>query len=177
MLNAGQACISPEYILVQHGVRERLTNALKQSLMDFYGNDAESMKSCPDIGRIINQRHFERVKGLLEDKKVKQKIVFGGDTDASQNYVQPTLIADPSNDTDIMNVSVKTCSSLLVLSHSFFFLFFLNRASLPMNHAERSVRSTPCHSRIQYLARSYQCCAIPRKTARLVYLFQQAIEH
>eukprot|EP01138_Halocafeteria_seosinensis_P012976 gb/GECG01013254.1/.p1 GENE.gb/GECG01013254.1/~~gb/GECG01013254.1/.p1 ORF type:complete len:513 (+),score=67.65 gb/GECG01013254.1/:1-1539(+) len=106
MLNAGQACISPEYILVHQSVRQKLIETLKQTIIDFYGNDAESIKNCPDLARIINSRHFTRVKKLLDDKKVKDKIVFGGETDASQNYVQPTLIYDAGNDSDIMNQEV-----------------------------------------------------------------------
>lgn len=104
MLNAGQACIAPEYILVHRSVQTQLVDELKKTIKDFYGQDSQTMKTNPDIGRIVNNRHFLRVKRLLDEGDVRSKIEFGGETDESENYVEPTIIVDPSNDCPLMKV-------------------------------------------------------------------------
>jgi len=73
-LNAGQVCIAPDYVLVRSTVKDRLVEELKKALEGFYG---EEPSKSPDLGRIINDRHFERVRGLIEGN-----VVHGGQTDA-----------------------------------------------------------------------------------------------
>lgn len=61
-LNNGQVCIAPDYVLVTVAAYDRLIAALKAALVSFYG---ENPQSCKDLGRVINERHFDRVAGLL----------------------------------------------------------------------------------------------------------------
>lgn len=86
LLNAGQTCVSPDYVLVQESVKEKLLTELKQALCEQYGND---IASSPDFGRIINEKHVQRLSDLIEQEKAH--IVFGGATDPSTRYVEPTL--------------------------------------------------------------------------------------
>jgi len=97
-LNTGQQCLSPEYVLVEKKVESALLEKMKEAIVSFYGNNvAES----PDLGRIINDSHFKRVKNLLKDHG--GKIVTGGEMDASTRFVAPTIISNPSQDSILMS--------------------------------------------------------------------------
>ncbi|MDR0698559.1 MAG: aldehyde dehydrogenase family protein [Tannerella sp.] len=98
-INAGQTCVAPDYIWVHKDVKERLVDALKNQIKTFYGED---IKKNPDFGRIINNRHFERLRDFLED----DRIVFGGETDDSQYFVSPTIIDGVTWDDKIMQEEV-----------------------------------------------------------------------
>lgn len=84
-INAGQTCVAPDYIWVHKDMKDQLIEALKNQIKTFYGDD---IKNNPDFGRIINPRHFERLQGLMKEGT----IVFGGETDAAQRFVSPTII-------------------------------------------------------------------------------------
>lgn len=99
LINAGQTCTAPDYIWVHKDVKDRLIDALKKQITAFYGDD---IKRSPDFGRIINQRHFERLQGLMKDGT----IVFGGETDANEHYISPTIMDDVTWDSPIMREEI-----------------------------------------------------------------------
>jgi len=84
-LNCGQTCIAPDYILVHKSVKESLIKAMNKAIRASYGDDAASSY---DYGNIINKHHFDRLLSLLK----KQRIVYGGESNANHLYIQPTLI-------------------------------------------------------------------------------------
>lgn len=86
-INAGQTCIAPDYILVHEEVKEELINNMKEVLKEFYGDNTE--KSA-DFGRMINLRHFDRVKSMIDMDK--EDIIFGGNTNRASLYIEPTFI-------------------------------------------------------------------------------------
>nr|XP_061797186.1 LOW QUALITY PROTEIN: aldehyde dehydrogenase, dimeric NADP-preferring-like [Nerophis lumbriciformis] len=86
-LNCGQTCIAPDYILCEPCVQGHVVECIRQTLLEFYGPDP---KSSPDYGRIINQTHFNRLVGLMEGYAP----VLGGQCDASQRYIAPTILKD-----------------------------------------------------------------------------------
>ncbi|XP_055369836.1 aldehyde dehydrogenase, dimeric NADP-preferring-like [Betta splendens] len=86
-VNCGQTCIAPDYILCEPCIQGRVVDCIRQTLLEFYGADP---KCSPDYGRIINQRHFNRVMGLMEGYTP----VVGGQSDASQCYIAPTVLKD-----------------------------------------------------------------------------------
>lgn len=98
-INAGQTCVAPDYIWVHKDVKDKLIEALKNQIQVFYGSD---IKNNPDFGRIINQRHFERLQGLMKDGR----IVFGGETDGNQCFISPTLMDEITWDHKIMQEEV-----------------------------------------------------------------------
>ncbi|PNZ70783.1 aldehyde dehydrogenase [Staphylococcus croceilyticus] len=85
--NAGQTCVAPDYILVNRKVKNELIEALKQSIREFYGKDVQK---SPDFGRIVNEKHFNRLSELLAVHQ--NEISFGGKTDASERYIEPTIL-------------------------------------------------------------------------------------
>ena len=91
-VNAGQTCIAPDYVLVSERRRDELVAHLRTTLGEMYG---AAPKASPDLCRIINDRNFARLKGLL-DSSVAQgaKIAVGGETDAAERYIAPTVLTD-----------------------------------------------------------------------------------
>ncbi|XP_058490047.1 aldehyde dehydrogenase, dimeric NADP-preferring-like [Solea solea] len=86
-LNCGQTCIAPDYILCEPCIQGQVVESIRKTLLEFYGADP---KCSPDYGRIINQRHFNRVMSLMEGYIP----VLGGQSDASQCYIAPTVLKD-----------------------------------------------------------------------------------
>lgn len=100
-MNAGQTCIAPDYVLVHREIEERFVEQLKSTLKQFYG---ENPLNSPDFGRIINNRQFKRIAGLLAPEKAK--VVSGGETDEAKLYIAPTLIKDVSPDAPVMKEEI-----------------------------------------------------------------------
>jgi aldehyde dehydrogenase (NAD+) len=98
-MNAGQTCVAPDFVLVQRGVREAFVIALKKSLRKFYGEDAS--KSA-DYGRIVNARHFARLVNYLNDGK----IIHGGEQDAKDLFLAPTILTDVLPESPVMQEEI-----------------------------------------------------------------------
>ncbi len=95
-LNAGQTCIAPDYVFAHENIREELVDKIKEATNEFYGSDP---KTSPDYARIVSERHLNRLTGLLDDGTV----VLGGNHDATDRYLEPTILLDPSADSAIMS--------------------------------------------------------------------------
>ncbi len=103
-INAGQICIAPDYILVHESKKEELVQCLKEQISKHYGEDAIN---SPDYLRIINAKHFNRLKEYLENTlKNGGKVVYGGALNEAQNYIEPTLMVDVPLDSDIMQYEI-----------------------------------------------------------------------
>jgi aldehyde dehydrogenase (NAD+) len=88
-INTGQTCIAPDYLLVDRQIKPALLDALQAQVREFYGEDPAQ---SPDYGRIINDRHFSRLQGLLESSRAQGQIVMGGQVNAADRYMAPTII-------------------------------------------------------------------------------------
>jgi aldehyde dehydrogenase (NAD+) len=85
--NAGQTCIAPDFVLVDRKIKQPFVQALRNSISQFFGEDP---RKSPDYGRIINQRHFDRLQGYLAGKSP----VVGGQSLAEEKYLAPTVLVD-----------------------------------------------------------------------------------
>ncbi len=88
-LNAGQTCIAPDHLLVEHKLVDSLVSNLKNSIENFYGNTPLDSKH---LGRIINQKHFDRLNNLLKEAKKNGQVIYGGDSNEKERRISPTLI-------------------------------------------------------------------------------------
>ncbi len=84
-LNAGQTCIAPDYLLVDKKVKKDLLANITSCIQNFYGNNPIE---SPDYGRIINEKHFNRLCKFLNIGE----IIIGGETNLSERYIAPTVI-------------------------------------------------------------------------------------
>ncbi|KAM8816287.1 aldehyde dehydrogenase family 3 member B1 [Rhynchonycteris naso] len=85
--NTGQTCVAPDYILCSPVMQERLVPALQSAITRFYGEDP---RNSPDLGRVISEKHFQRLRGLLSCGRV----AIGGQSDESDRYIAPTVLVD-----------------------------------------------------------------------------------
>ncbi|WP_035292811.1 aldehyde dehydrogenase [Clostridium sp. KNHs214] len=97
--NAGQTCVSPDYVLVQEDIKNVLIEEIKNTLVQFYGQDA---KSSPNFGRIINDKHFNRLKNLISG----QDVVVGGYVDEKERFISPTVLNNVSLDAPVMDEEI-----------------------------------------------------------------------
>ncbi len=86
-INVGQTCVAPDYVVVNNKVKDDLIKELRVQIQSFYGKDAIESK---DYGRIVNDRHFLRLKNILD--KEADKIICGGKVNREKRYIEPTLI-------------------------------------------------------------------------------------
>ncbi len=94
--NNGQICIAPDYLYVHESKKDAFLAKLKENIESFYGLDARRSDS---YARIVNNGHYQRLSGYIEDAKQKGATVeYGGRTEGSEDYVEPTVLTgvDPS---------------------------------------------------------------------------------
>jgi len=85
LINAGQTCIAPDYLFLHKEIKQPFIKELKKVILDFYGENAMENE---DFTKIVNARHFHRLKGYLSDGT----ILFGGQSDERLLKINPTLI-------------------------------------------------------------------------------------
>jgi aldehyde dehydrogenase (NAD+) len=87
LINVGQTCIAPDYLLVHSEVAGRLIERMKHYITAFYGED---IRHNPDYGRIVNDRQLQRIAGMIA--KDRSKIIAGGTVEPEDLYIEPTLL-------------------------------------------------------------------------------------
>lgn len=85
LLNVGQTCIAPDYLLVHQSIKERLVEELIVQIENFYGKDAINNE---EYGKIINEKRFDKLTSYLKDGTV----IYGGKYDRSKLFISPTII-------------------------------------------------------------------------------------
>ena len=98
-LNAGQTCIAPDYLMLHESVKESFLAALEKEFHNLLGDNPQESRHYV---RIVNDRAFERLKGYLSCGD----IVFGGHTDASDRYFEPTVIDNVSPGSPVMQEEI-----------------------------------------------------------------------
>ncbi len=101
-INAGQTCVAPDYVLVDRRVEGPLMARLRDAVRQFYGADP---RTSADFGRIVNDRHFERLSRLLDEDGAGE-IVYGGDRDEAERYFAPTAVRGPEPSAALMQEEI-----------------------------------------------------------------------
>ncbi len=98
-LNAGQTCVAPDYVLCHESIRDRLVKELTRQIRLMWGK--EPLRN-PDLPRIVNRRHFERLCGYLTQGTVET----GGDTNPETLQISPTVLSPRSWDDPVMQEEI-----------------------------------------------------------------------
>ena len=98
-LNSGQTCIAPDYILIHEDVKEAFVKAFGEEVRRLHGVD---IKADRHYVRMVNEKAFERVTGYFKDGK----IVYGGSTDVSERFIEPTILDNVSIDSPVMTEEI-----------------------------------------------------------------------
>ena len=104
LINNGQVCIAPDYVLIHEDIKNKFVKYVINSIKKLYGDNINNSQSyC----RIVNNNHFKRLKNLIDDSlKNNSKILYGGNTDSNENYIEPTLIENIDKDSKIFNEEI-----------------------------------------------------------------------
>ncbi len=97
VLNAGQTCVEPDYLLIHQDVKARFVDAFGAALEEFFPGGDYS-----DMPVIISEKHYRRVKGLMEGEAV----LLGGGTDDTRRWIAPTLLDNVAPDAPVMQEEI-----------------------------------------------------------------------
>lgn len=98
-LNCGQTCVAPDYVLCDRRAKDELVLEICKQIKLQYGD--EPLKN-PDYGKIINEKHFDRLISLID----REKTVFGGGYDREHLKIAPTVMTDVSWDDSVMKEEI-----------------------------------------------------------------------
>lgn len=96
LMNAGQTCVAPDYVLVQQDVEQELLGALKASIERFYGGPVWQRLGS-DYGRLVDEAAARRMAALLDDARLHgARVVTGGVVDPAGRFAAPTILSGVS---------------------------------------------------------------------------------
>ena len=102
-LNNGQTCIAPDYMFVHASKKDEFLSEYQKCLTQFYDAEGQGVENSTSYARIVNARHFERVKSYLDDAVEKgARVETGGKTIAEQNFIEPTVLTNVTDDMKVM---------------------------------------------------------------------------
>lgn len=107
LTNCGQICVAPDHAYVQASVKARFVEECRKVLAERYGATPEAQRASPDLTRVINTRHTQRIAGLLQDALAKgAQTLTGGEVDVPGCYIAPTLLHQVPRDAAIMSEEI-----------------------------------------------------------------------
>ena len=106
-LNNGQTCIAPDYVLVHQSVKEPFLAEFRATVKRMYNAENNGVEASDSYARIVNNRHFERIRSLVDDA-VRQgaHVTMGGGMNNDRNFIEPTVIEDVTDGMRIMNEEI-----------------------------------------------------------------------
>ena len=99
LLNCGQTCVAPDYVLIDKAVKDAFIASLKKWMTAMYGSDPLDNQGYVHM---INQKHFDRVMGLID----QDKVVYGGKGDPETRKIQPTIVDGVSPEDPVMQEEI-----------------------------------------------------------------------
>lgn len=105
--NCGQVCLAPDYALVHDSVLRPFVEMLGRAMRRMYDADGKGFEHSEYLPRIVNARHFQRIKGLLDDALAKgAKVEFGGQMRAEDLFIAPTIVSGLRPEMKIMQEEI-----------------------------------------------------------------------
>ncbi len=99
LMNAGQTCVAPDYVLVHNDIKQQLVSKIKDNFKKMFGEDPMMSE---DLGRIINNKRFKKLTGYLDPTKV----VSGGRTNEADLYIEPTILENVTIQDPVMQEEI-----------------------------------------------------------------------
>lgn len=99
LVNAGQTCVAPDYVLVHESKKQQLVDSLARHFAAAYGEHPETN---PDYPAIVNQKHFDRLLGLYRDESV----THGGGSDAATRQIAPVILDNAARTSPAMQEEI-----------------------------------------------------------------------
>lgn len=106
-LNNGQTCIAADYVMIHESKKEAFVNAYHDTIKEMYNPNGQGVENSDSYARIVNARHFNRIKSYLDDAIEKgAKVEVGGKTIADQNFIEPTVLTDVNDKMKVMQEEI-----------------------------------------------------------------------
>jgi len=107
LINAGQTCIAPDYMLVPRGDIDRFVQTVRKSMKRLY----PTFRANPDYSGIISERHLQRLRALIEDARSRGATVVEIEPDSGSaaiagRQLAPTLLLDVNDDMRVMSEEI-----------------------------------------------------------------------
>lgn len=99
LLNCGQTCVAPDYVLIDRRVEQQFAEELVKAIESLYGTDPIS---SPDYGCIINEKHYDRLLNLIDVRKT----YYGGITDPARLKLSPTILRNVTAEDAVMQEEI-----------------------------------------------------------------------
>ncbi|KAK0177982.1 hypothetical protein PV328_001972 [Microctonus aethiopoides] len=126
-INAGQTCIAPDYLLCTKEISDGFIEIARKILEEWYG---QNPKDSPDLCRIINQKNFQRLTNFLSGNG---KVAIGGDFDAQEKYISPTILVDVKPNDPIMKEEIfGPILPIIIVSNAYEAIKFINDGDTPL---------------------------------------------
>ena len=98
-LNVGQTCVAPDYLLIEKSIKEEFLKYFKAEIVKMFGEEPLKNES---YGKIINEKHFNRICRLID----KDKVIFGGESDEKSQKIAPTILDNVTLDDACMKEEI-----------------------------------------------------------------------
>lgn len=106
-LNNGQVCIAPDYALVEESISEPFITAMKARFAEMYGDEEATQLTSTQRSHIVNDHHFQRIVGLIEDAVAKgANVAHGGTWDQTTRRIAPTILENVTLDMKVMQEEI-----------------------------------------------------------------------
>ncbi len=107
LTNCGQICVAPDHVYVHEAVKDKFVAECRRVVAERYGDNAQAQKASPHFTRVINQRHTQRIAGLIDDARQRgARVLFGGEVDLASSFVAPTLLDNIPAEATIMSEEI-----------------------------------------------------------------------
>ena len=104
--NNGQTCIAPDYMYVHTDILDSFVEAMRKAMTKLYGDQAQ-MASNADYCRIVNDKHYARVKSLIDDATERgARVSMGGVEANNDNYIAPTLLTEVDRESRVLSEEI-----------------------------------------------------------------------
>ena len=97
MINLGQTCVAPDYVLCSSSVQNKMIPMIKQVMEEFFGNEREK---CSDLCRIVSDRHYQRLKGLID--RTKGNFALQGKCIESERFIDLHVVTEVAEQDPVM---------------------------------------------------------------------------
>lgn len=106
-LNLGQSCIAPDYILIHESKKDEFMRNMAYQLNDIYGNSFDEKINSPDLSRIVNNYHYDRLEKLLANAiKEGARVIYGGGRNRKKLFIELTLLDMVNMDMELMKEEI-----------------------------------------------------------------------
>ncbi len=106
-INCGQTCIAPDYLLIHENVHDAFLDELRISIDRLFDGEGTGIEHSKAYARIINQDHFYRLKGLIDQAmETGGELEIGGNILEEDLFISPTVISNPSHEADLLRQEI-----------------------------------------------------------------------